>query len=228
MANGSTPQEVRNFHNRDDVDSGVQAHHHTLGQGANQAFPGARGKRLEDLVNANQADLIAEILALGTRIDWLEQDEMMVASAVPPGTHSSTGNWVAAGGFNTAWAGYPGTTISLPGNENLFGYSNGVITPTVPIWVEISFSQEWAGNATGKRGITLAMDGVNTNTNPQMTEMEPSNNADPFYQNVTYTGPLIPGHTINMEHYQNSGGNLVVNARHVTVRAKKIHVTGLS
>src|SRR6266540_2949258 len=34
------PQEVRNFHARDDVDSSAKAHHHTLGIKHDQASPG--------------------------------------------------------------------------------------------------------------------------------------------------------------------------------------------
>lgn len=35
-----TPREVLDFHNKDDVDSGQLAHHHTLGKGPLQAAPG--------------------------------------------------------------------------------------------------------------------------------------------------------------------------------------------
>lgn len=205
------------LHKDDDVDSGRTAHHHTLGTGAGQAAPG-------DALAA----ALEEIAALEERILWLETDEMMVASAVPPGTHNNSNNWLAAGGFNTPWTDYPGTTISLPGNENLFGYSNGVLTPTVPVWFEISLTQEWAANGTGRRAIVLAVDGDVTAANPQFKEVEPTQTAETFMQSVHFSGPCIPGHTVNALHFQNSGGNLVVNARHLTVRARKIHVTGIS
>lgn len=63
--NNNKAAEVRNFHNSDDVDGGTQAHHHTLGVGANQAFPGARGKRLE----VNVEELVA---GLDSRVAILE------------------------------------------------------------------------------------------------------------------------------------------------------------
>ena len=35
-----TAKDVNDFHNKDDVDSGQLAHHHTLGKSSNQAAPG--------------------------------------------------------------------------------------------------------------------------------------------------------------------------------------------
>jgi hypothetical protein len=35
------PRTVSDFHTFDDVDSGKDAHHHTLGSGSNQASPGS-------------------------------------------------------------------------------------------------------------------------------------------------------------------------------------------
>lgn len=40
-SNASPPAKVVNdYHKNDDVDSGTRAHHHTLGNGTNQAMPG--------------------------------------------------------------------------------------------------------------------------------------------------------------------------------------------
>lgn len=74
----------------------------------------------------------------------------------------------------------------------------------------------------------MCMDGNVAGTNPQFREMETGLTANTYLQSCHYSGPCIPGHTVNALHFQDSGGNLVVNSRHVTVRAKKIHVTGLS
>lgn len=37
---GPDPRTVNQFHDRDDVDSGPHAHHHTIGMARNQASPG--------------------------------------------------------------------------------------------------------------------------------------------------------------------------------------------
>jgi hypothetical protein len=82
------PQLVRNFHNHDDVDSSIQAHHHTLGVGATQAYPGTRGKRLESLVEEYNE-------ALELRLDTAEADIDAITPMVP--SLGSNGDIVALG-----------------------------------------------------------------------------------------------------------------------------------
>lgn len=68
-----TPKEVKEFHTNDDVDSAKLAHHHTIGEGLNQAASGLALKTLRAEFDALAADLISKqfpvghvILAYGT------------------------------------------------------------------------------------------------------------------------------------------------------------------
>lgn len=58
--NGPSPNVVNRFHSNDDCDSSFYAHHHTIGNGPNQA---ASGKIVADLVRL-VADLEDRIVAL--------------------------------------------------------------------------------------------------------------------------------------------------------------------
>lgn len=57
--NRVTSQEVKNFHNRDDVDASKDAHHHTLGFGHTQAAPGDTVMRLIERIKSLEARVTA-------------------------------------------------------------------------------------------------------------------------------------------------------------------------
>ena len=70
-SNGSNARDVADFHNRDDVDSSSQAHHHTLGGKTGQAAP---GNTLKKLVEALQADGSFEVGTFKWNFDPTENE----------------------------------------------------------------------------------------------------------------------------------------------------------
>ena len=158
----TTPEGVRNLHNRDDVDGSIQAHHHTLGVGANQSFPGSRGKRLEDIVNENDEATIALIAALQAELDATQADLAAYKTRI---------------GKTTYWAGVGVTSLpTAPANPytSISGFTNqygdapaGLAYQGLGIWnctiagsylFEANFGL--AANAVGRRILFLYKNGL--------------------------------------------------------------------
>lgn len=90
-----TAKEVKELHTNDDLDSGVRAHHHTLGTGINQAARGSDLKQTQSDVSSITADVTALETTVNdheNRLDSLET--ALAASIIVTGGAGFTGNAV--------------------------------------------------------------------------------------------------------------------------------------
>lgn len=135
-------------------------------------------------------------------------------------TSIASGSWVTVSGYATAFPGFPSVEIVAPPSSP-FTYGSGVITATVNIWVTVHFYAELANNATGRRGIRLAMDGNDTES-PGDGFFGPALSASPMRLSAVYDGPLAAGHTLTTQIYQDSGAGLNVTHRSLSIDATPV------
>lgn len=187
------PKQVSDFHTNDDVDSGPKAHHHTLGEGVNQA---ARGSDLKE-TKSNLESVTTTVNEHETRLEALES----VFS-----DYSSTGGSITSGTL-------PGTvhTTNWSATEAIQGitYSgNGRFTIIKAGRYVINARCSFATNATGQRGIVLFKNGAASNISQVQGAANLSNSAGPRF---TEEIRLAVNDYVEVAVSQNSGANLTCN-----------------
>lgn len=202
------PQLLRNMHNHDDVDSAAVAHHHTLGVGATQAFPGVRGKRLEDLVDENDVATLALIAALQAELD-ATQDELAdykdrIGSCIhyggtASGSVSSGGAapYTAVSGFTTNW-GDPAVGLSYLGS--------GVFACTVSGTYLVETSLGLAFNGTGRRIIFWYKNGTASTDQYRRLQISAAGGAGNIVKPTVMR--LVAGDQVHLRFFQDSGAGL--------------------
>lgn len=126
-------------------------------------------------------------------------------------------SWSTIAGYNTAFTGMPSIES---GRTGLASYGLGVITATVNVDVDVTFSVVWAASAVGRRGIRITMDGGNNTTPMASTLVDAVSGGPTSAQN--FSGPLAAGHTLEVQVYQDSGASLDITYRSLSVRATRI------
>lgn len=108
------PRSVNEFHTNDDVDSGTRAHHHTLGEGVNQAARGSDLKALGSIV----AELIASVETLTNELDLVNDLVPQIGDLLVSQRSAETVNYKLANGQALA-------TVDYPELFALYGYIYG-------------------------------------------------------------------------------------------------------
>ena len=175
-------KEVKDFHNRDDVDSGDNAHHHTIGFGTRQA---GRGSELKKALN--QITVLQNRLVNPPFIDRVTDNTQSLVSGA-----STVVLWQ--------------TAVDVDGD---LPYAAGVFTVGVEGWYLVDGFVSFANDATGTgRRLVQVRRGAVVDLSCNTRATTTGEHAVPFSKVLK----CEVGDLIDIRANQNSGGNLNITA----------------
>lgn len=199
---------VRDFHLNDDVDTSKFAHHHTIGEKYGQAAPGE-----------GYAKLVKRVTELEGRSNWY--NSYLYAGRASAASNATNGAWTTVSGYDTPFNGFGSINIHNAEEGNPVAYSLGQIVASSSVWIDVMFYVEMANSATGRRGIRITRNGVDS-ANEMDANFQAAVSATPMRLGTTYHGPLFSGQNLTLQVFQDSGAALSMSWKQLSFRAKAL------
>lgn len=139
-------------------------------------------------------------------------------------THSNgqitSGAWYTLSGFASTLPGFSSTVMEDGGSDPV-SYASGDITANTDVWIDVDLYLEIANNTTGRRGIRITMDGVDSGQGLS-ANFQSALSASPMRLHAHYSGPLAAGHFLRLQGYQDSGATLGTPIRELRFTARPL------